>query len=144
MNINKNELESILPHKGKMFLIDEIVDYDTKKWTVTSKTLISKDFMFFDEKINAVPNYAVFELVAQSISALTGIHAKENNLPINMGMILSVANTEFENSFINEGQNVLVKAKRESEVDNVYNFSSEVFVDEKFFGNVNLTVMENR
>lgn len=144
MNINKNELESILPHKGKMFLIDEIVDYDTKKWTVTSKTLISKDFMFFDEKINAVPNYAVFELVAQSISALTGIHAKENNLPINMGMILSVANTEFKNSFINEGQKVLVKAKRESEVDNVYNFSSEVFVDEKFFGNVNLTVMENR
>lgn len=144
MNINKNELESILPHKGKMFLIDEIVDYDTKNWTVASKTYISKDFMFFDEKINAVPNYAVFELVAQSISALTGIYAKENNLPINMGMILSVANTEFENSFINEGQNVLVKAKRESEVDNVYNFSSEVFVDEKFFGNVNLTVMENR
>lgn len=144
MNINKNELESILPHKGKMFLIDEIVDYDTKNWTVASKTYISKDFMFFDEKINAVPNYAVFELVAQSISALTGIYAKENNLPINMGMILSVANTEFENSFINEGQNVLVKAKRESEVDNVYNFSSEVFVDEKFFGNVNLTVMESR
>lgn len=144
MNINKNELESILPHKGKMFLIDEIVDYDTKNWTVASKTYISKDFMFFDEKINAVPNYAVFELVAQSISALTGIYAKENNLPLNMGMILSVANTEFENSFINEGQNVLVKAKRESEVDNVYNFSSEVFVDEKFFGNVNLTVMENR
>lgn len=144
MNINKNELESILPHKGKMFLIDEIVDYDTKNWTVASKTYISKDFMFFDEKINAVPNYAVFELVAQSISALTGIYAKENNLPINMGMILSVANTKFENSFINEGQNVLVKAKRESEVDNVYNFSSEVFVDENFFGNVNLTVMENR
>lgn len=140
--IEKPELSTLVPHRGKMFIIDRITDWDAQNWKITSETKITDGFMFFDKNLGAVPNYAVFEMIAQTASALTGIFARENNLPPNMGMILSVSNMNLEFDSIKPGQSVTVKAFRDSDVGNVYSFDATVFIDGKEAGSGKLTVME--
>ncbi len=142
MFIEHEELSTLVPHKGKMFIIDKITDASSSQWTIESETKIDENFMFYEKSIGAVPNYACFEIIAQTISALTGLYARDFNLPPNMGFILSVSNLNFNFDYIKSGQTVKVKAQREAAVDNVYSFSAELFLDEIPAGNGKLTVME--
>ncbi len=141
--IEKDELKTLVPHRGKMFLVDRITDYDTEKWEISSETKITEDFMFFDKKLDAVPNYALFEIAAQTVSALTGLYARENNLPPNMGMILSVSRLKFDSGTVKSGQTVTVKAFRESDVGKVSSFGAFFYVDGSPYGEGKFTVMES-
>lgn len=142
MKIEHDELANLVPHKGKMFIIDKIVDAKPNDWIIESETKITRDFMFYEKSIDAVPNYACFEIIAQTVSALTGLYARENNLPPNMGFILSVSNLHFDFDFIKSGQTVRAKAIREAAVDTVYSFSAEIFIDGAKSGSGKVTVME--
>ena len=93
--IEKDELIHLLPHKGKMFLIERITACDINEWNVTSETIVRDTCLFYDKSIDGIPNYVCFELMAQTISALTGIIIREKNLPVNMGFILSVSAIKF-------------------------------------------------
>lgn len=142
MTIEHEELSQLVPHKGKMFIIGRISDIDVKEWIAESETKITPDFMFYEKSIDGVPNYACFEIIAQTVSALTGLYARENNLPPNMGFILSVSNLKFDFDIVKAGQVIKAKAVREEVVDNVYSFRAEIFLDGKASGGGKLTVME--
>ena len=142
MTIEHEELASLGPHKGKMFIIDRICDARANDWIIESETKITENFMFFDKMLGAVPNYACFEIIAQTVSALTGLYARENGLPPNMGFILSVSNLNFDFDSIKSGQTIRARAVREAAVDNVYSFKAELYLDNKASGNGKLTVME--
>lgn len=142
MKINHEELKALVPQKGKMFLLGEVTNADWQNWKIESETKITEDFMFYDKSLGGAPNYACFELVAQTIAALTGLYCRENNLPANMGMILSVSNFHFSFDFLEPGSVVKAKAIREAEMDNIYSFSAELFVDGHPSGGGKLTVME--
>lgn len=142
MTIEHEELSQLVPHKGKMFIIGRISDIDVKEWIAESETKITPDFMFYEKDLDGVPNYACFEIIAQTVSALTGLYARENNLPPNMGFILSVSNLKFDFDIVKAGQVIKAKAVREEVVDNVYSFRAEIFLDGKASGGGKLTVME--
>lgn len=142
MVIEHEELAGLVPHKGKMFIIDRISYADPENWTAESETKITENFMFYDEGVGGVPNYSCFEIIAQTISSLTGICARENGLKPNMGMILSVSGLKFDFSIIKSGQVVKARAVRETVLGNVYSFAVEVYIDEKISGSGKLTVME--
>ncbi|MBR1722890.1 MAG: hypothetical protein IJ727_10480 [Treponema sp.] len=142
MTIEHEELSELVPHKGKMFIIGRISDIDVKEWIAESETKITPDFMFYEKSIDGVPNYACFEIIAQTVSALTGLYVRVYGLPPNMGFILSVSNLRFDFDVVRSGSVVKVRAKRESALDNVYSFEATVFVDGKEAGGGKLTVME--
>ena len=142
MTIEHDELATLVPHKGKMFIIDRITEAKASDWIIESETKITSDFMFYDKNLSLVPNYACFEIIAQTISALTGLYARENHIPPNMGFILSVSNLHFDFDSLSEGDVIRAKAMREAAVDNVYSFSSELFVNGNAAGGGKLTVME--
>ena len=142
MTIEHEELLTLVPHRGKMFIIDRIKGAWASEWFIESETRITKDFMFYDASCGGVPNYACFEIVAQTVSALTGLYARENGLPPNMGFILSVSNLNFDFDLLTEGDVVRAKAVREAVIDNVYSFRAEIFVNDKAAGGGKLTVME--
>ncbi len=142
MTIEHEELATLVPHRGKMFIIDRISDACVEDWTIESETKITENFMFYDKNANGVPNYACFEIIAQTVSALTGLYAREHNLPPNMGFILSVSNLKFDFDLINPGETVKIKAFREAVVNNVYSFRAEVFINDKQSGSGKITVME--
>ena len=140
--IEKDELMTLVPHKGKMFLIDRITGYDTAAWTIISETVVRESCLFFDAAAGGIPNYVLFEFIAQTISALTGIIVRENNLPVRMGFILSVSALSFSVPIIRAGQTVSVSASRTGEVDNVYTFVADLRVDGAAVGSGRLTVLE--
>ena len=142
MTIEHEELSTLVPHKGKMFIIDRISEAKPNDWIIESETKITPNFMFYEKSLGGTPNYACFEIIAQTISALTGLYTRENGLPPNMGFILSVSNLKFDFNLIKENEIVKVRAAREAVVDNVYSFSAEIFVNEKPCGKGKLTVME--
>ncbi len=140
--IEKEELGTLIPHKGKMFLIDRLVDYNVENWTVTSETDITSDFMFFDSEKGGVPDYVIFELAAQTVSSMTGLYAREKKLPPNMGFILSLSRLNFDVNFIKSGSTVRINAERESQMGNVYSFNTEFLVDGQHIGKGKITAME--
>lgn len=140
--IEKDELRELIPHRGKMFLIDKITSFDTVGWKISSETKITENFMFYDKELEGAPNYSLFEVAAQTVSALTGLYAKENNLPVKMGMILSVSGMKFDILSVKNGQTVTVQALRETQVGNVYSFVVSFYIDGNPHGEGKITVME--
>ena len=142
MKINHEELKTLVPQKGKMFLLGEIINADWQNWKIESETKITDAFMFYDRNLGGVPNYACFEIAAQTIACLTGLYCRENNLPLNMGMILSVSDFQFDFDKIEPGSTVRATAVREAEMENIYSFLAEIFIDGRAAGSGKLTVME--
>lgn len=142
MKLNHEELKALVPQKGKMFLLGEVTNADWQNWKIESETKITEDFMFYDKSLGGAPNYACFEIAAQSIACLTGLYCRENNLPMNMGMILSVSNFHFDFDKVSSGSVVGAKAVREAEMENIYSFRAEILIDGKASGGGKLTVME--
>ncbi|MBQ7158250.1 MAG: 3-hydroxylacyl-ACP dehydratase [Treponema sp.] len=140
--IEKDELITLVPHKGKMFLIDRITDYDLTAWSICSETTVRDSCLFYDKKSDSLPNYVLFEFIAQTISALTGIRIRENHLPINMGFILSVSALKFGVPEIKQGETITATANRTGEAGNVHTFEAIVKLSDKEIGGGKLTVLE--
>ena len=68
----RDEIATLVPHKGKMLLLDRIQGFDLQEITITTQVDISADCMFYSEELGGVPSYVAFEYMAQSISALSG------------------------------------------------------------------------
>ncbi len=140
--IEKEELSKLIPQKRKMFLLDHITAWNLDDWTLESETPLSRDFMFYDSVSQSIPTWSCFELIAQSIAALTSIDCQLNGKALNMGMILSVSSMHFSLPALKPGQTAKVFVKRESEVDTIYSFAGSVFVDGVEAASGKLTVME--
>ena len=64
---NKKYLETILPHKDSILLIDDIVDFNIdEKWLKTCVT-IREDNLFYDKDLKGIDSVAGIEFMAQSI-----------------------------------------------------------------------------
>ena len=140
--IEKAELATLIPHKGKMFLLDRITSWNLSDWTLTAQTDLTDSFMFFDSASGTIPTWASFELIAQSIAALTSIDCKLNGKPLSMGMILSVSSMHFSLPALKSGTTATISVRRESEVDRIFSFSGSLFIDGTEAASGKLTVME--
>ena len=80
-NVPAEELINLLPHKGKMFLLDHLTQHDTVARTLESESLVTKNHIFYDEALDGIPSHVAFELIAQSISALSGVTGCERGEP---------------------------------------------------------------
>lgn len=142
MTIEHEELAALLPQKGKMFLIGRIPEVKPEEWRIESETEITENYLFYEKSVEGVPNYVCLEMIAQTVAALLGASAQKNNLPGNIGFILSVSNLSFDFDIIKCGQKIGIKAVREACVENVHSFSAEVFLDGELKGCGKLTAME--
>ncbi|MCM1321295.1 MAG: hypothetical protein NC041_00835 [Bacteroides sp.] len=77
MIISNDCIANLVPHKGKMLLLNRIVFFDTKEGLLVSESDISADWLFYDAALSGVPSWVSFELMAQSIAALNGIAERE-------------------------------------------------------------------
>ena len=64
---NRKYLETIMPHKDSMLLLDDIVDYNIdERWLKTCVT-IREDNLFYDKDLKGVDTVVGIELMAQTI-----------------------------------------------------------------------------
>jgi len=134
--ISENEIEEYLPHRGKMLLLSRIVSYDMEKHIITGEYDITKECIFYEKEGDGIPSWVSFELMAQTVCALTGIAHKLFGRKILPGMILSVTGLKTELEWLKAGKTVRMRMVEDfcDEESALYNYTGELFIvgeDEK-------------
>ena len=78
------EVAGLIPHSGKMVLLDRIIAFDDN--ALTAELRVRADGLLGDDK--TVPAWAGIEYMAQAIAAYAGIMAKKAGEPIKIGFLL--------------------------------------------------------
>lgn len=134
--IDENEIAEYLPHRGKMLLLSRITDYDMERHIITGEYDITKDCIFYEKEGDGIPSWVSFELMAQTVCALTGIAHKLFGRKILPGMILSVTAFKTDSEWLKAGKTVRMHMVEDfcDEESALYNYTGELFVvgeDEK-------------
>ena len=127
--IEKDELLSIIPHRGKMFLLSRVNNYDLNEYSLEAEYDITKKCIFYDPEFGGVPAWVGFEFIAQAISALVGLWRRERGEDVKLGFIMSVSSVKIGLPFFRDGDTVELKVKRINRMDMMYTFEGFVFLD---------------
>ncbi len=123
----KENLFSIIPHRGNMLLIDGIISVNDSGLTAHA-TLDNTSPLFFG---GCTPGYATFELIAQSISAYSHIMEYAGKEGPSIGFILRVTDFVISRPFLKENETVLVEIEQETDLFNgLFSFTGKVFNDD--------------
>ena len=141
MLIEREELETLIPHKGKMLLLNRIIEYNNDR-SIRAEYDITRNCIFYDPAIDGVPAWAGFEFMAQAISVLTGIRSREKGEKPKVGFILSIPFMRMEIPFYKNGATVAVRVKEIDCTDTIYSFDGEAFLENKKVMEGKLMVVE--
>ena len=140
--IEREDLLSLVPHRGRMLLLSRIINCDTEERSIEAEYDITTDCIFYDSAVDGVPTWAGFEFIAQTIAAFLGLRDKEKGAPPKIGFVLAVSGMKMEIPFFKAGTTVTIKSKEIEEMHPVYAFEGEIFLNgEKVLGG-KLTVKE--
>lgn len=128
--VPSEELINLLPHKGKMFLLDHLTQHDTVARTLESVSLVTKNHIFYDEDLDGIPSHVAFELIAQSISALSGVTGCERGEPAKPGFLLSLQNYQAHTESFKTGTSIHVAIKKIDELENMMTYSGVAYSSE--------------
>ena len=143
--VQKDELINLLPHKGKMFLLDHLVAHDTVGRSLESISYVTKDHIFYDETLDGIPSHVAFELIAQSISALSGVTGCERGEPAKPGFLLSLQNYKATAPVFKNGSEIHVAIKKVDELDSMLTYSGVAYIEGEptnIIVDTTITVME--
>ena len=128
--IDENEIADYLPHRGKMLLLSRIVGYDMEKRIIIGEYDITENCIFYEKEAGGIPSWVSFELMAQTVCALTGIAHKLFGRKILPGMILSVTGFKTKREWFKAGETVRMRMTEDycDEESALYNFIGELFV----------------
>ena len=125
----KKSVSELVPHKGKMFLLDRVRDYDLKENSITTEVDISRDNMFYEEELGGVPVWVAFEYMAQSVSALSGLQGRTQGEKPKVGFIMSVSGFNADVPVFNVGETVVVNVIENIRMDNAVTFEGSATVN---------------
>jgi predicted hotdog family 3-hydroxylacyl-ACP dehydratase len=138
----RDEISTLVPHKGKMLLLDRIQGFNLQEITITTQVDISADCMFYSEELGGVPSYVAFEYMAQSISALSGIHGRSCGKSPKEGFIMSVSNCKAELTAFKPGDVVEICVKQTMRMDMAVTFDGVASVGGKQVLSATLSTVE--
>jgi predicted hotdog family 3-hydroxylacyl-ACP dehydratase len=138
--IEKDELLTLIPHKGKMVLLSRVLDVDTVKRTVSAEFDIGPSCIFYDKTLNGIPTWVSFECIAQSIVVLSGLGGRLNNLPPRPGIILSLSNLVIKQAVLSS--TITIKVAEDYNADPVFTFNCIVISGGNEVLSTHITVME--
>jgi predicted hotdog family 3-hydroxylacyl-ACP dehydratase len=78
-------IEELVPHRGAMLLLDEIVSYQAD--SIVARASVARDAWYADER-GAMPAWIGVELMAQAAAACAGMEARKQNAPPRAGMLV--------------------------------------------------------
>ncbi|MBO4699983.1 3-hydroxylacyl-ACP dehydratase [bacterium] len=130
--IGENEIEEYLPHRGKMLLLSRIVNYDMDRRIITGEYDITENCIFYEKDGGGIPSWVSFELMAQTVCALTGIAHKLFGRKVLPGMILSVTNFKTKTDWLKCGTTVKMRMTEDyrDDEDSLYNYIGELWTSD--------------
>ncbi|MEB0079058.1 hotdog family protein [Pseudomonas sp. CCI3.2] len=84
-------LAELLPHAGNMILIDRVLSFDAEQ---IHTQLTVRPNGLFNRADGSLPAWVGVELMAQSIAAFAGCHAREQGKPVQLGFLLGTRKFE--------------------------------------------------
>jgi len=82
--IDYTNIAALIPHSGRMILLDRIIDYDEQ--TLSVELVVRGDGLLGDDK--TVPAWAGIEYMAQAVAVYVGIRSELAGEPIKLGFLL--------------------------------------------------------
>jgi predicted hotdog family 3-hydroxylacyl-ACP dehydratase len=126
--IEREELQTLIPHRGKMFLLGRVTEYDIKG-SIRSEYKIESTCLFYDSKINGVPSWAGFEFMAQTVSALSGIRDRILGRKPRMGFILSVPSMRIEIPSFRLGSLLDIRMSECDSTEDIFTYDGEIYIE---------------
>lgn len=140
--MNTHTIESLIPHRGKMRLIDTILSVNPRERSLTSQVTVTAQDTFFDQALGGVPAYVSFEYMAQSVSALSAItDGRKNPRP---GVILSVSNLFCRQDSFPENTTVIVRVEESCAEGDLLTFDCTASIGGEQVVSCTLLVMETQ
>ena len=84
-------LAELLPHAGDMILIEQILSFDEEQ---IHTRLTVKPGGLFSLPDGSLPAWVGVELMAQSVAAFAGCHARQKGNPVALGFLLGTRKFE--------------------------------------------------
>ena len=140
--IENEELISIVPHRGKMFLLSRVIGYDLEERTMEAEYHVTRDCLFYDSSADGIPSWVCFEFIAQTIGALSGIRNRIKGEAPRIGFIVSISQVKIEIPFIKTGSIVTIKVKEIESIDMLYVFTGDIFLEGRKIFEGKLTVID--
>ena len=131
-NLNKNEIESLLPHRDPMLLIEEL--QDIKKLTsATGIVNVKKDSFFVQGHFPGqpvMPGVLIVEAFGQAAAALTAHGLDKETYNNKLVFLMGIEKARFRNPVIPDCK-LILKIEAIRSHGRVWKYKGEAFVDDK-------------
>ena len=107
-------IESCIPHRGTMRLIDRLLEHDAD--SVVVETRVPFDGLFLDAA--GMPAWVGIEYMAQAIAAWAGVQARGRGEAPKLGFLLGTRRYNCTRGYFERGQVLRIEARREVMGDN--------------------------
>ena len=115
-------IADILPHAGRMVLLDKVIKYDQQ--TMVVETRVRKDGLFDDGQ--TVPAWLGIEYMAQAVAAHGGMMRYLAGKPINIGFLLGTRRYNSNTSSFNVGDLLTITVERLIEDQGLSAFACQI------------------
>ena len=132
----------LVPHKGKMFLLNRVQNYSLESVCITTEIDITRDDLFYEEELGGVPAWVAFEYMAQSISALSGIYGRSRGEKPKVGFIMSVNSFKASIPVFKVGETVVVTVRQTIRMDMAVTFDGTAKVGDTLAVSATLNTVE--
>ena len=112
--MSRQDLESLLPHRGPMLLLAELAGGD--EHTARAKVNISGDSGFLVAG-KGLPAWILIEHFAQTTALLGGLKARAKGRPVRLGFLVGVRRFSCNQTWIPVGTELLMEASEEMSID---------------------------
>lgn len=116
-------IEELVPHAHPMILIDEIIDSNDGNFMTAVR--IAEDCRFF-EPSRGVPTYVGIEYIAQTVSALVGLRAKQSGGSVEPGYLLGTRKFSTTRPYFVLGSELRVRIVDEFESGKLGRYAGEI------------------
>jgi len=131
-NLNRTQIENLLPHRDPMLLIDELRNIN-KLSSATGVVNVKKDSFFVDGHFPGqpvMPGVLIVEAFGQSAAALTAHGLDKSTYEDKLVFLMGIEKARFRNPVIPDCE-LLLKIQAIRSHGRVWKYKGEAFVNEK-------------
>jgi predicted hotdog family 3-hydroxylacyl-ACP dehydratase len=104
----------VMPHQGKMLLLERILEWDAEQ--LRALAIIRPDMPMADEQ--GLPAWVGLELMAQAAAALAGCHARNRQAPAQIGFLVGSRRYQCNCSYFPVGAHLEIQVSQSMRGDN--------------------------
>ena len=108
-------LAELLPHAGDMILIEQVLSFDDEQ--ILTRLTVKPDGLF-NRPDGSLPAWVGIELMAQSVAAYAGCHARQRGDAVELGFLLGTRKFECNVDHFPAGTELTIHGVRSLEDDN--------------------------